>query len=251
MTKEKQLSAVAQVAKRLSISEPELTDVVKKTIFPSGKQVTNEQFVSFMAVANEYNLNPLTKQIYAFPSRGGGIQPIVSVDGWLAIINSHPDFDGMTFDDIRDGGNLVAITCSIHRKGIEKPIQVTEYMNECRQSTDVWKKYPSRMLRHKAAIQAGRYAFGLSGIIEPDEAERFADAGVIDVDGEVIDAEPVVTFYENERFQKHFAGFEKAIKSGKQTAESIIAMIEKESPLTEVQKQKLNDVVCDPGKQSE
>jgi hypothetical protein len=28
------------------------------------------------------------------------------------------------------------------------------------------------MLRHKAAIQAGRYAFGFSGIIDPDEADR-------------------------------------------------------------------------------
>jgi hypothetical protein len=37
------------------------------------------------------------------------------------------------------------------------------------------------MLRHKAAIQCGRYAFGLSGIIDPDEAERFQDAGIIDM----------------------------------------------------------------------
>jgi len=35
------------------------------------------------------------------------------------------------------------------------------------------------MLRHKATIQAARYAFGLSGIIDPDEAERFEQAGAI------------------------------------------------------------------------
>lgn len=29
-----------------------------------------------------------------------------------------------------------------------------------------------RMLRHKVTIQASRYAFGLSGIIDPDEADR-------------------------------------------------------------------------------
>ena len=28
------------------------------------------------------------------------------------------------------------------------------------------------MLRHKAAIQAIRYAFGFSGIVDPDEADR-------------------------------------------------------------------------------
>lgn len=30
------------------------------------------------------------------------------------------------------------------------------------------------MLRHKATIQAARYAFGFSGIVDPDEAERIA-----------------------------------------------------------------------------
>jgi hypothetical protein len=31
------------------------------------------------------------------------------------------------------------------------------------------------MLRHKALIQCARYAFGFSGIIEQDEAERIID----------------------------------------------------------------------------
>ena len=175
-------TALAQVAQRLSVSEDELKSIVLKTVMPSNKQVTNEQFVSFMAVANEYGLNPLVKEIYAFPTQGGGIQPIVSIDGWLRIINSNKDFNGMTFkDNLDDKGNLISVTCSIHKKGIEHPVQVTEYMNECRMKTQPWEKYPARMLRHKAAIQCGRYAFGLSGIIDPDEAERYQDAGVIDM----------------------------------------------------------------------
>ena len=32
------------------------------------------------------------------------------------------------------------------------------------------------MLRHKALIQCARYAFGLSGIVDPDEAERIIAA---------------------------------------------------------------------------
>jgi hypothetical protein len=35
------------------------------------------------------------------------------------------------------------------------------------------------MLRHKAAIQAARYAFGFAGIMEPDEAERIGDARIV------------------------------------------------------------------------
>ena len=176
------MNALSQIAQRLSVSEDELKNIVMKTVMPSNKQVTNEQFLSFIAVANEYGLNPLVKEIYAFPTQSGGIQPIVSIDGWLRIINSNKDFNGMTFKDtLDDKGNLISVTCSIHKKGIEHPVQVAEYMSECKMKTQPWEKYPARMLRHKAAIQCGRYAFGLSGIIDPDEAERFQDAGVIDM----------------------------------------------------------------------
>jgi hypothetical protein len=60
----------------------------------------------------------------------------------------------------------------VHRKDRSHPIEVTEYLAECRQGTEPWKKWPARMLRHKAAIQAIRYAFGFSGIVDPDEADR-------------------------------------------------------------------------------
>ncbi len=109
--------ALQQVAERLAINPDELKSIVLKTVMPSNKQPTNEQFLSFIAVANEYGLNPLTKEIYAFPSQGGGIQPIVSIDGWLKIINTHPEFNGMTFTDERDSEDkLIAITCNIFRK---------------------------------------------------------------------------------------------------------------------------------------
>ena len=62
------------------------------------------------------------------------------------------------------------------RKDRAHPITVTEYMAECRRDTDTWRKWPARMLRHKAAIQAARYAFGFSGIYEEDEISRIQDA---------------------------------------------------------------------------
>lgn len=55
-------------------------------------------------------------------------------------------------------------------------MEVTEYMAECVRNTEPWAKWPARMLRHKTTIQAARYAFGFSGIVDPDEAERIASA---------------------------------------------------------------------------
>lgn len=139
--------------------------------------VSREEFAAFLLVAKEYGLNPVTKELYAFPAKGGGIQPIVSIDGWARIINDHPQFDGMEFEDVRENGDLVAITCRMYRKDRSRPIAATEYMAECRRGTDVWKTWPARMLRHKAMIQCARYAFGFSGIIDPDEYERQQTGG--------------------------------------------------------------------------
>lgn len=138
--------------------------------------VSREEFAAFLLVAKEYGLNPMTKELYAFPAKGGGIQPIVSIDGWARIINDHPMFDGMEFEDVREGDDLIAITCRMHRKDRSRSIEATEYMAECRRSTDVWKTWPRRMLRHKAMIQCARYAFGFSGIVDPDEFERMETA---------------------------------------------------------------------------
>lgn len=168
------LSAVAAIAGTTDIKA--FSDVLASTIMPS-PNVRPEQITAFLMVAKEYKLNPITKEIYAFPAKGGGVQPIVSIDGWLKIINSHPDFDGMEFrDTLDDSGALRAVTCRIYRKDRTHPVEMTEYMDECKRNTDPWRQWPNRMLRHKATIQAARYAFGFSGIADPDEAERTADA---------------------------------------------------------------------------
>lgn len=170
-----QKSPFAVMAARLNIDEQETRSLMMNTLMKAKNngQVSNEELVTFLAIANEYRLNPLTKEIYAFNNRGA-IQPIVSIDGWLKIINEHPQFDGMEFEDKLDAnGQLSAITCRIYRKDRQRPTEVTEYLNECKGTSEPWKKWPARMLRHKATIQAARYAFGLSGIIDEDEAERY------------------------------------------------------------------------------
>lgn len=139
-------------------------------------KATDDQFVAFIAIAHRYNLNPLTKEIWAYPNRDGGITPIVSIDGWIKLANDHKAFDGMDFVDHTDKeGKIVAITCKIHRKDRNHPIEVTEYLEECKRPTEPWKQMPRRMLRHKSTIQAVRYAFGFSGIYDEDEAARIAE----------------------------------------------------------------------------
>lgn len=136
---------------------------------------TPEQFMAFLMIAKEHHLNPITREIYAF-SKGGKVVPIVSIDGWLKLVNSHPQFDGMQFvDQLDDAENLIAVTCKIFRKDRKHPTEVSEYLDECRMPTEPWKKWPARMLRHKATIQCARYAFGFSGIYDADEGVRISE----------------------------------------------------------------------------
>lgn len=171
-------SITGEMAMRFGMEAAPFEQTLRATVVP--KDCTREQLAAFLMVARDYHLNPITKEIFAFPLRAGGIQPIVSIDGWMNLMNSHPQMDGLEFEDIKDEkGDLSAIKCRIFRKDRSRPIEVIEYMAECRRNTDTWKTWPTRMLRHKAAIQAARYAFGFSGIVEPDEFERMNDAGVV------------------------------------------------------------------------
>lgn len=166
-------SVLVSMADRYGMQPAAFEATVRATVCKG--HVSREEFAAFLLVAKEHRLNPLTKEIYAFPAKGGGIQPIVSIDGWARIINEHPQCDGVEFTDVRDGAELLAVECRIYRKDRSRPTCVTEYMAECRRSTDVWKQWPARMLRHKALIQCARYAFGFSGIVDPDEYERSFD----------------------------------------------------------------------------
>ena len=73
------------------------------------------------------------------------------------------------------------IECLIYRKDRSHPVVVREYIDECSRDKGPWQTHPKRMLRHKAFIQAARMAFGFSGIYDEDEAERIAEARVVEV----------------------------------------------------------------------
>jgi len=157
------------MAQRLDLDETTVSATLARTIC---QKATPEEIVAFCIVANEHKLNPFKKEIYAFPKKGGGIVPMVPIDGWTHIVNANPDFDGCDFEEHEDEqGKVYAISCTMHVKGRGHPIVVKERMEECVRPTEPWKQMPCRMLRHKAFMQAARIAFSLGGIFDVDEAD--------------------------------------------------------------------------------
>lgn len=165
-------SLIAMMAAKHNMDPEQFAKTVRATVMPANH--TNEQFAALMLVAQEYDLNPIVKEIYAFPAKGGGIVPIVSIDGWINLVNSHPQSDGFEFDFEHEDGKLVSCTCRMFRKDRSRPVAVIEYLSECKRATEPW-KMEHRMLRHKAMIQAARLAYGFSGVYDDDEGAKIAD----------------------------------------------------------------------------
>lgn len=169
------VSPLAVMGERYQIEPARLLEVLKATVIKpdkNGRLASNEEIAAFVIVANQYELNPFTREIYAFVSQGGSVIPIVGVDGWAHIVNQREAFDGCSFaHEFNETGQLIAVTCSMHAKGRSHPVEVTEWFSECyRKANVVWQTMPRRMLRHRAFMQAARLCFGLTGIYDEDEA---------------------------------------------------------------------------------
>jgi phage recombination protein Bet len=204
----------------------ELYNTLKATAFKG--QVSDAQMTALLVVANQYSLNPWTKEIYAFPDKSNGIVPIVGVDGWSRIINSHPQFDGMEFEQDEQG-----CTCIIYRKDRQRPIKVTEWMDECKRGTAPWQSHPKRMLRHKAMIQCARIAFGFVGIYDEDEASRISEAQEKPVQAVVI--EPVaLPAFEQSSFESKLPAYKGRIEAGK-PAQEVVSFLQTKYTLTDGQ----------------
>lgn len=215
-----------------------LIETLKATAFKG--QVSDAQMTALMVVANQYGLNPWTKEIYAFPDKNNGIVPVVGVDGWARIINSHPQFDGMDFEQ-----DEKSCTCIIHRKDRSHPVRVTEYLGECSRGTGPWQSHPKRMLRHKAMIQCARIAFSYGGIYDFDEAERIVEATTIDAEtGEITGgqkpaAKPALPAYPEDRFAKNLPGWDASAKQGNKVSD-LLAMLQSKYALSPEQIAKIN-----------
>ena len=134
-----------RMADRFGVDPAEMMQTLKATAFKGN--VSDAQMQALLIVADQYGLNPWTKEIYAFPDKGG-IVPVVGVDGWATIINDNSQVDGIDYEQDDE-----SCTCIIYRKDRKHPIKVTEWMGECKRGTQPWQSHPKRMLRHTAMIQ--------------------------------------------------------------------------------------------------
>ena len=171
---------------KMGMDALKLHGTLKNTIFAGA---TDAQVNALCMVANEYRLNPFLREIYAFPSKDKGIVPVVSIDGWIRIANEHPAFAGYEVNyppeetwSAHNGSKVCPswIEVVIYRTDRPRPMPHREYLDECFRNSDPWRQNTKRMLKHKAFIQAVRYALGFGGIYDEDEARSILTAKVVE-----------------------------------------------------------------------
>lgn len=249
---------VTKFADRYSVDASKLMDTLKATAFKQrdGTAPSNEQMMALLVVADQYHLNPFTREIYAFPDKQNGIVPVVGVDGWSRIINTNPEFDGMEY---RYSDEMVtppgaASKCHewceviIYRRDRKHPVVVREYLDEVYREPFVknghpikgpWQTHPKRFLRHKTTIQGARLAFGFVGIFDQDEAERIAEQEPRDItprEQPRPEGRPERQPYSPESYAANINAWRGLIETGRKSADEIIAMVESKGYLTDEQK---------------
>ena len=183
-------TALSLLSERLNVPAEQLRTTLKATAFNACRN-NDDEFLSAVIVANEYKLNPFTKEIYAFPAKNGGVIPIVSTDGWNKLMTTHPDYKSHEYNfadeqETMEGAKPAPVWCEviIHKQDGSK-ITVREYLDEVyrpaivkegRKIDGPWQTHTKRMLRHKAKIQCAREAFGFGGIYDEDEGKRIIEA---------------------------------------------------------------------------
>jgi hypothetical protein len=141
------------VAAQLGIENEELQAWIDLQI-----EVPAKTILSLLRSAKETGLDPLREEVGFTQYEDGNWQVYITVDGATKLLNRHPAFDGITFNQSE---NLIEgipewIECTIYRKDQSFPTTTREYYLEARSEQPIWQKMPRRMLRNRAMQQCVR-----------------------------------------------------------------------------------------------
>ena len=152
------LQAVSNIAIALQLEEAELALWLEEYSCLSPRVLLH-----FLHQIRKYRLDPLSDEIMLFKNPEGQYQTLITIDGWMRLINQDPQFAGMTFKESSELelGIPLWMECSIYRHDRILPITVKEYSAEIKTEHLLWKTMPRRMLRHRSIQQCARLAFSI------------------------------------------------------------------------------------------
>ena len=146
-----------------------LVDTIKATV---AKNATDEELYMFLSIAKQYGLNPFMKEIW-FTKMNGEIAIMTSRDGYKKLAERQPDFRKcqsmavyendefeieMTMGEVmnithkfkqNDRGNLIGAYAVLKTTNMDNYVSYVNF-KEYDKRNNIWKKYPSAMIRKVA-----------------------------------------------------------------------------------------------------
>lgn len=165
----------------------EQLELLKATVLPERAR-SDADLLMLAHVAKRTGLDPLARQLYALPKRGGGLVVAATIDGLRLVAQRTGQYEGRLGPEwcgadgvwrdvwLGEPGTLVAARVGVLRTGFRAPVWATALLREFRQNTPNWGDQgglQSHMLAKVAEALALRAAFPqeLSGVYSDDELD--------------------------------------------------------------------------------
>lgn len=144
-------------------SDETLLKTLRETV---AKGVSDSEFRLFIEVCKSTSLSPFKREIWCIKtSSNAPVQIMTGINGFYAIANMHPMFDGIetfTEGEVKLGGGRVApavATAIVHRKDRKVPMRCDALWTEYGKAHGTWKQMPRVMLIKCAESLALRKSF--------------------------------------------------------------------------------------------
>jgi len=129
-------------------------------LYPQVPELTK---LSLLRMITRSNLDPFLGELVFTKYEDDHWEAIITVNGWSTLMNRCSAFSGVQFSQsLEEVENIpLWMECMIYRSDRSIPITTREYFVEVKGETELWRKMPRRMLRHRVFVQCARIALGI------------------------------------------------------------------------------------------
>lgn len=160
---------VARFADKYGIEPSRMLETLKQTCFRTERGITNEQMAALLLVCEANDLNPFAKMVYALLDKAGNVVPFIGFDGWVSLVNRHPQMAGYKIMEADDG---LSATCRMWRRDWLQPGEITTYLAEVKRGSTPWSTSPRQMLQVRSYVRCARVTFGFPGLHDEYDARQ-------------------------------------------------------------------------------
>lgn len=141
---------------------------------------TDAEFALFLEYCKSTKLNPFKKEVWFIKGKDGRIQMMTGINGFYAIANDHPQFDGLEVDVLPAEGKPVKAVARCYRKDRSRPMVAEAYFSEYAKSYGNWLTMPRVMISKCAESMVLRKSFPqeLNGLYTQEEMPEEFSQGV-------------------------------------------------------------------------